>query len=128
MTYNLLTIASFRIGVPSILFHYIMASSLLRSTKIVKEADKLELIRGLPDITSGPEVQQIFKIRTVRKPDVFLPGHLTLKNRKRNPKKLFSKNFFFKIFFIFFLFIYMGRVQLVNIHYTPAYNSFNSYI
>ena len=25
--------------------------------------------RALPDITSGPEVQQIFKIRTVRKPD-----------------------------------------------------------
>ena len=30
--------------------------------------------RALPDITSGPEVRQIFKIRTVRKPDVFLPG------------------------------------------------------
>jgi hypothetical protein len=30
--------------------------------------------RALPDITSGPEVQQILKIQTVRKPDLFLPG------------------------------------------------------
>ena len=31
--------------------------------------------RALPDITmSGPEFQQIFKIQTVRKLDVFLPG------------------------------------------------------
>ena len=31
--------------------------------------------RALPDITSGPEVRQIFKVRTVWKPDldVFLP-------------------------------------------------------
>ena len=29
--------------------------------------------RALPDITSGPEVQKIFKIRTVRKLDVVLP-------------------------------------------------------
>ena len=34
--------------------------------------------RALPDITSGPEVRQIFKIRTVRKPDIFLPGRRTL--------------------------------------------------
>ena len=30
--------------------------------------------RALPDITSIPEVRQNFKIQTVRKPDVFLPG------------------------------------------------------
>ena len=30
--------------------------------------------RALPGITSGPEVRQIFKILTLRKPDVFLPG------------------------------------------------------
>ena len=34
--------------------------------------------RALPDITSGPEVRQIVKIRTVRKPDVFLTGRRTL--------------------------------------------------
>ena len=39
--------------------------------------------RAQPDIMSGPEVRQIFKIRTVRKPDVFLPGHRTFKNRKK---------------------------------------------
>ena len=32
------------------------------------------LSRALLDITSGPEVRQIFKIRTLRKPDIFLPG------------------------------------------------------
>ena len=29
--------------------------------------------RALPDITSSPEVWQVFKIRTVGKPEVFLP-------------------------------------------------------
>ena len=29
--------------------------------------------RALPDITSSPEVWQVFKIRTIGKPDVFLP-------------------------------------------------------
>ena len=68
------------------------------------------LSRALPDITSVPEVRQIFKIRTVRKPDVFLPGRWTLnplENRKKNQKK--SKNLFsiFKLIFkIFFLLIY----------------------
>ena len=33
--------------------------------------------RALPDITSGPEVRQIFKIRTVSNSDVFLPGRRT---------------------------------------------------
>ena len=37
-------------------------------------ADNLyRYIRALLDITSGLEVQQIFKIQTVRKPDIFLP-------------------------------------------------------
>ena len=46
---------------------------------------------ALPDITSNPEVRQIFKIRTVRKPDVFLPGRRTvnpLENRKKKIKLL----------------------------------------
>ena len=43
--------------------------------------------RVLPDITFGPEVQQIFKVRTVWKPDVFFPdaGLLTILKR---PKKV----------------------------------------
>ena len=36
--------------------------------------------RALPDITSGPEVRQNIKIRTVQKPDVFLPEHWTFKH------------------------------------------------
>ena len=32
------------------------------------------LLRALPDITSGLEVRQIFKVQTVQKPDIFLPG------------------------------------------------------
>jgi hypothetical protein len=60
-------------------------------------------IRALPDITSGPEVRQIFKIRTVRKPDVFLPGHRTFnsfRNRRKDPKKILK--FFFLKFFLFY--------------------------
>ena len=34
-------------------------------------------IRALPDIMSSPEVRQIFNIRTVPNPDVFLPRHQT---------------------------------------------------
>ena len=40
--------------------------------------------RALPGIMSGPEVRQIFKIRTVRKPDVFLPRHLSFITLKKN--------------------------------------------
>ena len=43
--------------------------------------------RALPDITSGPDVRQIFKIRTVRKPDIFLPGRLTFNTSKNRKKK-----------------------------------------
>ena len=49
--------------------------------------------RALPDITSGPEVRQIFKIRTVQTQDVFLPGRQT-----------FFSIFFSKIFFSVYLF------------------------
>ena len=53
--------------------------------------------RAQPDITSGPEVWQIVKIRTVQKPDVFLPGRRTF-NSVKNRKKIrffFFQNFFF---------------------------------
>ena len=54
--------------------------------------------RALPDITSGPEVRQNYKIRTVRKPDVFLPGHRTFNTSKKVIQDVFcifiwSKNF-----------------------------------
>ena len=39
----------------------------------------LYLPRALPDITSSPEVQQIFKIQTVQKPDIFQPNARLLK-------------------------------------------------
>lgn len=51
----------------------------------------LLLYRTLLDITYGPEVRQILKIWTVKKPDISFPdaGFLTLlKNRQKNPKKL----------------------------------------
>ena len=50
--------------------------------------------RALPDITSVPEVRQNLKIRTVRKPDVFLPGRRTF-NTFENRKKLKKKYIFF---------------------------------
>ena len=57
--------------------------------------------RAQPDITSGPEVRQIVKIRTVRKPDNFLPGRRTVKDKKKNPQKklkIFLLIFFFQFF------------------------------
>ena len=42
--------------------------------------------RALPDITSGPENQKIFKIQTVQKLDVFLPGRQTFKTLKNKEK------------------------------------------
>ena len=53
--------------------------------------------RALSDITSGPEARQIFKIRTVRKPDVFLPRCRTSKNRKKKSKK--KSHFFYYYLF-----------------------------
>ena len=54
-------------------------------------------IRALPDITSGTEVRQIFKIRTVQKPDVFLPGCRTF-NTFKNGKRYFFQDIFFCLF------------------------------
>ena len=55
---------------------------------------------------SGPEVRQIFKVRTHQKPDVLLPGRrtfITWKNGEKNPKKKSKKKNFWKFFFwIFF--------------------------
>ena len=70
--------------------------------------------RALPDITSGPEVRQIFKIRTVRKPDITLPGRRTvnpLENRKKNKKfkKKFKKKI--QIFFSRFFFCLLIRFR-----------------
>ena len=47
--------------------------------------------RAQPDITSGPEVRQFFKIRTVRKPDVFLPERRTVKTSKNQEKYILKK-------------------------------------
>ena len=60
--------------------------------------------------TSRPEVRRILKFRTVRKPDVFLPGcwtFNTVENRKKSQKKFsffFSLIFFFKNFDFDFFF------------------------
>ena len=54
----------------------------------------LLLYRALPDITSGPEVRQIFKIRTVWNPDISFPdaGLLTLlKIDKKKIQKIEEK-------------------------------------
>ena len=61
--------------------------------------------RVLPDITSGPEVRQIVKIRTVWKLDVFLSGRRTFINGRnffKNWKK--NQNVSFKTFFLFICF------------------------
>ena len=58
-------------------------------------------IRALPDITSGPEVQQIYKIRTVRKQEVFLTGRRTfnaVKERKNIQKSEKNQNHLFFTF------------------------------
>ena len=52
--------------------------------------------RALPDIMSSPEIRQILKVRSVRKPEAFLTGLGTLKSRKKI-------QFFFHFFFHFFL-------------------------
>ena len=57
-----------------------------------------------PDITSGPEVRQIVKIRTAGKPDIFLPGRRTFENRKRIKFQIFFFKIFFKNFFYDYLF------------------------
>ena len=51
--------------------------------------------RTLPDITSGPDVRKIFKIRTVQKPDVVLSGRQTF-NTIKNREICHFFSFFFK--------------------------------
>ena len=68
-------------------------------------------IRALPDIMSGPEVRQIFKVRAVQKPDVFLSGPRTINRTKAMEKKSkkFGKKkikFFFKKFISRFFLVY----------------------
>ena len=46
-----------------------------------------DIYRALLDIRSEPEIRQIFKIRTVRKPDVFLTGCQTFKKNPENFKE-----------------------------------------
>ena len=65
--------------------------------------------RALPNITSGPEIWQILKVRAVRKPDVFLTGPDTLisrKNIQKNPKKKNYFGFFPQILQFFTYFVY----------------------
>ena len=64
-------------------------------------------LRALPDITSSPEVWQIFKIRNVWKLDVFLPGCLTWENRKKI-KNVFKN---FKKFSFNFLKIFLKDIR-----------------
>ena len=64
--------------------------------------------RALPDITSGREVRQIVKIRTVRKLDNFLSGRRTVKDKKKKIQKKIE-NFSFKIFLSIFWFIYLFK-------------------
>ena len=59
-----------------------------------EDAENVKLVsldcRALPDITSSLEVRQIFKIRTVWKPDIFFPGRWSFnsfKKRNENPSK-----------------------------------------
>ena len=59
--------------------------------------------RALPDITSGPKVLKIFKIRIVRK-----STFNTFKNRKKNP-------FFFYYFNLFFFFFGLEPLLTPNL-------------
>ena len=86
---------------------------------------RMRYTRALTDITSGPEVRQIFKIRTVRKPDVFLLGRRTFntfKNIFKNPKfKKTQKNFFAIFFFkkIFPIFFF-HNFELLTLNLCPG--------
>ena len=76
--------------------------------KIVTET---QAVRALPNITSGPEVQQIFRICTVQKLDVFRPGRGLLTLLKIKKKTIFRKNFFFKTFFYYYIFSNTSRIR-----------------
>ena len=77
---------------------------IIRSTR----SFKLIFQPNLLCITSGPEVQQIFKIRTVWQPDVSLSGLRTFNTKQtleKKNQKIFSKNFF--KFSLRFFFVYL---------------------
>ena len=78
-----------------VIFQKIIQTILLPYNKCVTD-------RALPDITSGPEVRQIFNIRIVWKPDVFFAGCRTFKNRKKKKNEI-------DFFSYFFLFTYMVK-------------------
>ena len=78
---------------------------------IAPKGRSCKICKSLHDITSGitygPGVWQIFKIRTVRKPDNFRPGRLL------KIEKILENPIFFKIFLSkFFLFIYLVQELL----------------
>ena len=80
---------------------------------------KAHFAGALLDITSNPEVLQIFNVRIVQKLDIFLPGCptcSTFKKRKKKKKKMKELNFwgfFFQFFFNFFL---LSSIHLVKEH------------
>ena len=53
---------------------------------IDKVSERMSYDRALSEIMSGPEIWEIFKIWTVRKPDVFLPGRRTFNTLKTEKK------------------------------------------
>jgi len=62
------------------LYHpIILAHRLIRKVSLSRTLDWFQSssVRALPDITSALEVRQTFQMWTVRKPDIFLPGHQT---------------------------------------------------
>ena len=81
---------------------------LFLAIKILKRLTFKSSILGLYRTSlSGPEVRQIFKVRTHQKPDVLLPGpqtFITWNNGEKIQKKIQTKvsNFFFHFFSIFF--------------------------
>ena len=54
----------------------------LLAYQISKIEGNVKYSMALPDIMSGPEVKKKYKIRTVQKPDVFLPGCQTFNTLK----------------------------------------------
>ena len=73
-------------------------------------------------ITSSPEVHQNFKIWTVQKPDVFLPGCRTLTLLEIEKKCIFSDLFFQKIFRFFFY----NHLQLLTPNLCPGTFSYEN--
>ena len=65
-------------------------------------------------ITSGPEVCQNFKIRTVRKSYGFLPGHRTFNTFRNKISNFFSNSGFF-----FCLFVYLFGLGVFDTKFVP---------